>query len=130
MLTPSGGYHVQPFKDLKVWQRSHSLVMRVYNATASLPADERFGITSQVRRAAVSVPTNIAEGSRRLGRTDYARFLNIAEGSLAETEYLLILCRDLEYLTSAVVEPMLGEIDEIARMLNVLRSRVDPRVAK
>lgn len=65
----------QRFTDLKVWQRSHALVLAIYRATASFPADERFGITSQLRRAAVSVPSNIAEGAKRQGRLDYARFL-------------------------------------------------------
>ena len=84
---------MQRFTDLKVWQRSHALVLAIYRATMSFPADERFGITSQLRRAAVSVPSNIAEGSKRQGRLDYARFLNIAEGSLSETQYLLMLAR-------------------------------------
>lgn len=116
---------MQRFSDLKVWQRSHVLVLALYAATDSFPPDERFGLTSQLRRAAASVPTNIAEGSKRRGRTDYARFLNIAEGSLAETEYLVILSRDLKYLEAATADPLLVEIDEIARMLNVLRSRVE-----
>ena len=86
---------MQRFNDLKVWQRSHALVLEVYRRTASFPDGERFGLISQLRRAAVSVPTNIAEGSKRQRSQDYARFLNIAEGSLAEVEYLLLLSRDL-----------------------------------
>jgi four helix bundle protein len=85
-----GGF-VQRFTDLKVWQRSHALTLEIYRFTATFPTDERFGLISQLRRAAVSVPTNIAEGSKRQSNPDYARFLNIAEGSLAETEYLLLL---------------------------------------
>lgn len=118
---------MQRFTDLKVWQRSHALVLAIYRATASFPSDERFGITSQLRRAAVSVPTNIAEGSKRQGRLDYARFLNIAEGSLGETQYLLMLARDLGYLPQDVAAPLLGEADEIARMLHTLRVKVEPR---
>ena len=116
---------MQRFSDLKVWQRSHALVLVIYAASDSFPAGERFGLTSQLRRAAASVPTNIAEGSKRRGRMDYARFLNIAEGSLAETEYLVILSRDLKYLDATSAGSLLAEIDEIARMLNVLRTRVE-----
>ena len=89
---------MQRFVDLNVWQRSHKFVLAIYQATADFPNDERFGLISQVRRSAVSVPTNIAEGSKRKSRKDYARLLNIAEGSLAETEYLLMLSKDLGYL--------------------------------
>jgi four helix bundle protein len=89
---------VQRFQDLKVWQRSHALVLEIYRLTKDFPSTERFGITSQIRRAAVSVPTNIAEGTKRLGGQDFVRFINIAEGSLAETEYLITLSRDLIYL--------------------------------
>ena len=117
---------MQRFTDLKVWQRSHALVLAIYRATASFPADERFGITSQLRRAAASVPTNIAEGSKRQGRLDYARFLNIAEGSLGETQYLLMLARDLGYLPQDLATSLLGEADEIAKMLHTLRVKVEP----
>jgi len=75
---------MQKFQDLKVWQRSHALVREIYRLTVSFPRSEQFGLTSQIRRAAASVPTNIAEGSKRRTRQEYARFLNIAEGSAAE----------------------------------------------
>jgi four helix bundle protein len=117
---------MQRFTDLKVWQRSHALVLAIYRATVSFPSDERFGITSQLRRAAVSVPSNIAEGSKRQGRLDYARFLNIAEGSLSEMQYLLMLARDLGHLSQDVAAPLLGEADEVARMLHTLRVKVEP----
>ncbi len=77
---------MQRFTELRVWQRSHALVLNVYRLTESFPQQERYGLTAQLRRAALSVPTNIAEGSKRLTSLEYARFLNIAEGSLAETE--------------------------------------------
>ena len=108
-----------------MWQRSHALVLELYRLTARLPPDERFGLVSQLRRAALSVPTNIAEGSKRESRQDYARFLNIAEGSLVEVEYLVMVCRDLGYLTGQVVDAPLAEIKEIARMLHNLRTKVD-----
>src|ERR1035437_7903168 len=88
---------MQRFTELKGWQRSHALVLQVYSLTKTFPPDERYGLTAQLRRAVLSVPTNIAEGSKRQTNADYARFLNIAEGSLAETEYLLMVSRDLHY---------------------------------
>jgi len=116
---------MQRFTDLKVWQRSHSLVLEVYRVTARFPEDERFGLVSQLRRAAVSVPCNIAEGTKRQRAPDYARFLNIAEGSLAETEYLLILSADLGYLGTEMKDQLTGEAQEIARMLHALRQKVE-----
>mgnify|MGYP001056574090 CR=1 FL=1 len=116
---------MQRFIDLKVWQRSHALVLLLYPLTASFPADERFGLVSQLRRAATSVPANIAEGSKRQGKGDFARFLNIAEGSLAETEYFVLLARDLHYLPADRAQSLLVEIDEIAKMLYALRTKVE-----
>ncbi len=116
---------MQRFTDLRVWQRSHGLVLKVYRLAQCFPADERYGLVAQLRRAAVSVSTNIAERSKREGRQDYTRFLNIAEGSPVETECLLITARDLAYLSADTVEPLLGEIKEIARMLHYLRIKVE-----
>jgi four helix bundle protein len=115
---------VQRFTELRVWQRSHALVLQVYRLTKTFPPEERYGLTSQLRRSTLSVPTNIAEGSKRLTNTEYARFLNIAEGSLAETEYLLMVSRDLGYLPQTATRPLLTEADEIAKMLNSLRVKV------
>jgi four helix bundle protein len=87
------------FRKLLVWQRAHQLVLLVYKFTKSFPKIELFGLTSQVRRAAVSVPANIAEGYAAGGKGQFARFLNISQGSLAEVEYYLILSKDLGYIT-------------------------------
>jgi len=102
-------------------------VVTLYRATTRFPVEERYGLTSQLRRAVLSVPTNIAEGSKRVSRQDYARFLNVAEGSLAETEYLLMVARDLGYLAPKETETHLKELTEIASMLNSLRAKVAPR---
>jgi len=118
---------LQRFTELKVWQRSHALVLEIYRLTTKFPADERFGVVAQLRRAVLSVPTNIAEGSKREGRQDYARFLNIAEGSLVEAECLVMVSRDLGYLTAEAVAPTLQEIKEIGQMLHNLRLKVEPR---
>jgi len=116
---------MQRFTDLKVWQRSHALVLEVYRTTASWPEGERFGLVSQLRRSAVSVPSNIAEGAKWLHNRDYAHFLNIAQGSLAEVEYLLWLTRDLSYLSATSATKLLDEAGGIARMLHALRARVE-----
>ena len=116
---------MQQFRELKVWQKSHALVLNLYRLTTRFPGEERYGLTSQLRRAAVSVPTNIAEGTKRRGKLDYARFLNIAEGSLSETEYLVVLSCDLGYLQKQETEKPLSEISEIARMLYALLCKVE-----
>jgi len=120
---------VQHFRNLKVWERSHQLVLEVYRLTSSFPKDERYGLTSQLRRSSASVPTNIAEGSKRIGQQDFIRFLNIAEASLSETEYLVMLSSDLGYFPSAKTEGLLKEISELARMLNSLRAKIEEKAA-
>ena len=116
---------MQRFTDLQVWQKGHALALKLYALSRSFPADERFGLTSQSRRAAVSVAANIAEGSKRRTKQEYARFLNLAEGSIAEVEYLLMLARDLEYLPLLPAGQSIDEAAEIARMLHGLRVKVE-----
>jgi four helix bundle protein len=116
---------MQHFTELRVWQRAHVLALTVYRTTESFPSSERFGLVSQLRRAATSVPTNIAEGSKRRGSQDYARFLNMGESSVAEVEYLLMLGRDLGYVATDQVTPLLAEASELSRMLYALRTRVE-----
>lgn len=112
------------FTSLTVWQRAHALVIAVYRASATFPTDERYGVTSQLRRAITSIPANIAEGSRREGPQEYARFLNIAQGSAAEVEYFLILSHDLGYLDDETFRRLADDIDQVARMLHALRRTV------
>ena len=116
---------MQRFTQLRVWARSHAFALAIYHETETFPRKELFGITSQIRRAAVSIPCNIAEGSKRRHRPDYARFLNLAEASIAEVEALLMICKDLGYLAPARVNQLLVEADAIARMASVLRQAVE-----
>ena len=102
------------FEDLVVWQKAHALTLSVYRLTRGFPREEKFGLTSQLRRAAVSVPGNIAEGFKRRGRTDKARLMNVAEGSLEEARYYLKLAADLGYVSS---ESLGEDVAEVGRLL-------------
>ncbi len=113
------------FQDLVAWQKAHDFVLGAYRLTAGFPKDERFGLTAQLRRAAVSVPANIAEGFRKRSDADKARFLSIAQGSAEECQYYLILAGDLQYGDTA---PLAAQLDEVSRLLtayaaSVLRGR-------
>jgi len=109
------------FQDLIVWQKSHGFVLKVYQFSATFPAHETYGLRAQIRRASVSVPANIAEAFKKQSNTDKARVLNIAEASLEEARYFLILARDLEYGD----RPALSEhAEEIARLLSAYRRTV------
>lgn len=102
------------FQDLIVWQKAHQFVLLVYKLSNNFPKSELYGLTSQLRRAAVSIPANIAEGFKKRGLADKLRFLNIAQGSLEECRYYLILVQDLEYGNT---EQLAILLDEISRML-------------
>ena len=102
------------FRNLLVWRKAHELVLAVYAFTAAFPKTETYGLSLQMRRAAVSVPANIAEGFRRRGKPEKARFMNIAEGSLEESRYYLILAQDLGYGDTA---KLTGLLEEVSRML-------------
>jgi four helix bundle protein len=115
---------MQEFRDLKVWQRAHQLVLRLYETTGKFPDEERFGLSSQLRRAAVSIPANIAEGSRRGSDADFGRFLHISIGSASEVDYLLLLARDLDYIRADEYASLHSEVQEVGRMLNGLLARV------
>jgi four helix bundle protein len=115
---------MQHFTQLKVWRRSHKLALTIYHHAQSFPPEERYGLTSQLRRASLSVPTNIAEGSKRRSNLEFAHSLNVAEGSLAEVEYLIIFSRDVRFLAAEIATALLQEISEIARMLNALQEKV------
>src|ERR1041384_6973648 len=109
------------FQDLLVWQKAHQFVLAVYAITAIFPKPETYGLSLQMRRAAVSVPANIAEGFRRHSRTEKVRFLNMAQSSLEETRYFLILARDLRYSDTA---PLMTSLEEVSRLLNAYSSAI------
>ena len=106
---------MKDFRDLTVWNKAHCLVLAAYEATRPFPVVERYGLTSQLRRACVSIPTNIAEGCGRNGDGELARFLEIAMGSASETEYLLMLAHDLHYLDQPVLDHLTADVTEIKR---------------
>ncbi len=118
---------IRHYRDLLVWQKAMALVRGVYQASSDWPTDERFGLVSQVRRAAVSVPSNIAEGCARRATGDFVRFLSIARGSLAEVETQMLLAEQLSYLSTEAVEPLLQSSDEISRMLASLIGKLEAR---
>ena len=110
------------FRDLLVWRKAHEFVLAVYAFTAAFPRHETYGLAAQLRRAAVSIPANIAEGFRRRGRVDKARFMNLAEGSLEECRYYLILAQDLGYGDTVSLASSLEEISPYAERLRCRHS--------
>jgi four helix bundle protein len=115
---------VRDFKQLDVWQKAHSLVLDIYRHTRSFPAEERYALTAHLLRSATSVPSNIAEGCGRDTETELARFLSIAAGSASETEYQLLLARDLGYLSEQHHLDLDTRANEAKRMLNTFIQRL------
>lgn len=113
------------YLELKIWQRSRNLVKLVYRLTDNLPKNQQFGLVSQMQRAAISIPSNIAEGAGRESVKDFIRFLDIANGSAFELETQLFLCTDLEYVKSDQINPLISELKEIQRMIFRFRSNLD-----
>jgi four helix bundle protein len=120
---------LQDFKKLKVWEKGHKLAVAVYKITARFPKDEVYGLTSQMRRAAASIPANIAEGCGRNGRAELGRFLHVATGSASELEYHLLLAHDLSFFGDPEHKALEGEVAEVKRVLSgfVQRLRADNR---
>src|SRR3990170_3468129 len=118
---------MKDFRSLQVWQRSHALVLEIYRVTREFPVDEAYGLRAQLRRAAASVPTNIAEGCGRGGDNDFARFVQIALGSASETEYHLLLARDLGYVKETEYQGIEVGVTEVKRMLSGLRGGAGKR---
>lgn len=110
------------FQDLRVWEKAHGLVLAIYGFSRGFPSCETYGLQSQIRRAAVSIPANIAEGFKRRTKGDKVRFLNIAQGSLEEVRYFLILSKDLGY--GDCHAPM-SRLEEVGRLLEVYTTKID-----
>jgi four helix bundle protein len=115
---------MQDFRDLKVWSKAHALALFVYKETGAFPAAELYGITNQMRRAATSIPANIAEECGRSSKADFARFLHVAFASASELEYFLLLARDLGLLPAGPYGTLVAGVGEVKRMLSALIARV------
>jgi four helix bundle protein len=111
---------MRDFRELSVWQKAHNLLLEVYRHTTAFPPHERFGLTAHLRKSATSIPSNIAEGCGRRGEKEFARFLSVAAGSASETEYQLLLARDLGYLDDDAYDQLNQLTNEVKKMLNSL----------
>ena len=107
------------FQDILAWQKAHQFVLSTYKITRHFPEDEKFGLTSQFRRAAVSIEANIAEGYKKLSKADKLRFFNISEGSIEECRDYIILSKDLEYINSSEFELLYSQLEDSGRLLNL-----------
>lgn len=115
---------MQNFRKLQVWEKSHNLTLRIYRLTSKFPREEIYGLTSQIRRACASIPTNIAEGCGRESSADFARFLQIAIESASETEYLILLAHDLTYVTADQHAELMDTTIRVKKMLPALVTNV------
>ena len=115
---------MRDFKKYEIWQISHSFTLEIYHSTKAFPKEEQFGITSQLRRAAVSIPTNISEGCGRNSDKEFNQFLNIALGSALETEYLFILSKDLNYLNQEQFQDLELKINNIKSKIYKLKQKL------
>jgi four helix bundle protein len=123
---PKGVTMIQSFKELTVWQEAMNLVEMVYQQTMTLPKTEMYGLTSQIRRAAVSIPANIAEGNGRKNRNEYLHFLSIANGSITELETHILIIERLKFITSEVSEQLQNQLNTVGRLLSALRKSLVP----
>ncbi len=115
---------MRPFRELTVWSKSHALTLAVFRATLRVKRGEYPGLVSQLRRAASSIPTNIAEGCGHLGQREFARFLQMAMASASELEYLLLLASDLGMISRGAYQQLESQVTEVKRMLSALISKV------
>lgn len=121
---PAGPMNMPPakrFEDLLVWRKAHRFVLDVYHLSGGFPKGETYGLTAQIRRAAVSIAANISEGFKRQTKREKVRFLNIAQGSAEETRYYLILARDLGYADSTA---LMADLDTVTKLLEMYKKRI------
>lgn len=116
---------MKDFRDLQVWQKAHGLTLQVYRLTGKFPSHELYGLVSQLRRACVSVPANLAEGCCRQGDHEFARFVQISMASASEVEYLLLLAGELGYIAAPERDALLANVEEVKRMLASLLSKLN-----
>lgn len=121
---------MKSFRDSKVWEKSHELALAAYDATSNFPKQEMFGLVSQIRRCASSIPANIAEGCGRRGNSEFHRFLQIAMGSASELEYHLLLSRDLKFMDAQLHTSLNSRVEEVKRMPSSLIRKVDEERSK
>jgi len=113
------------YENLKVWHNAIMLAKEIYLATRDFPKEEIYGLTSQIRRSAVSIASNIAEGSRRIGKKEFQQFIGIAAGSAAELKTQIIISREVGYINSGTADTIMDDIDSIERMLTALSKSLD-----
>lgn len=115
---------MRDYRKYEIWKKSHQLALDVYRVTKSFPKEEMYGITSQLRRCSLSIPTNIVEGSGRNSQKEFAHFINIASGSAAETEYLIRFSFDVKYLNENDFNKINEELTSIRKMLNAFHQKI------
>lgn len=120
-------FFMQDFKKLDVWRKAHLLTLMIYRVTSRFPGDEKYGLVSQMRRCALSIPCNIAEGAGRSSGADFSRFLDIAMGSAMELDYQLLLSRDLQLIEADSFSELDGFVDEVQKMLTGLKRTIRKR---
>ena len=118
------------YRELEVWQKSHKLTLDLYRISRSFPKEETYGLTSQLRRAAVSVGANLAEGCGRRTSPELARFVRIAMGSASELDYHLLLCRDFDFVTESQYERSVAELTRVRKMLSALLASIEAKLGE
>jgi four helix bundle protein len=125
-MSKSTPIRIGSYRDLDVWQRTMDIVVEIYRVTRAFPAEEKFGLIAQLRRAAVSIPSNIAEGRNRLGAAEFRRFVSIARGSVAEVETQLAVAVALGFVGAREIASLSSRLDELSKMLFGLHRRLAP----
>ena len=116
--------NIKSFRDLNIWQKGIDLVKDVYKETKNYPKEEMYGLTNQIRRAAISIPSNIAEGHIRQHRAEFRQFLSVALGSLAELETQIIISRELEYMSGEISQKLVGQVNLLGKMIRSLTKKL------
>ena len=116
---------MRDFRDIKIWDKAHKLVVEIYKISALFPKNEQYGLTSQIRRAAVSIPSNIAEGSGRGSKKELKQFMIVSSSSASEVEYQILLALDLGYISKLIYEKLNEKIVEIKKMLNSYINKIE-----